>query len=320
MGVNYITQREVVGTFYRELNQDAGAMWLDAVSNYFTSDQDSEKYAFLGQAPGMREWVGGRNAKGFLENNITIANKHYEATMQALIRDLRRDKTGQMMIRLAEMARRTNSHWMELISTLIVNGPSTACYDGQYFWDTDHSEGDSGVQSNDISVDISGLPVATAGTVTNPAVAEAQFAIMKGVVQILGLKDDRGKHMNMDASSFLVMVPLALYSQFAQAVDTPVQVAETQSALTAAKKRFSIRVEPNPILDSEGSWTDEFVVFRDDSAIKSFIRQEEVGVQLKTKWLESEFAFDNDAVQMGVDTWRNVAYGYWQHSCLVTMT
>ena len=37
------------------------------------------------------------------------------------------------------------------------------------------------------------------------------------------------------------------------------------------------------------------------------------------KWLESEYCFDNDAVQIGVDSWRAVGYGYWQNSCLVTM-
>ncbi|GAG27129.1 unnamed protein product, partial [marine sediment metagenome] len=29
---------------------------------------------------------------------------------------------------------------------------------------------------------------------------------------------------------------------------------------------------------------------------------------------------DNDAHQFGLDAWRNVGYGYWQHACYVTMT
>ncbi|GAF85157.1 unnamed protein product, partial [marine sediment metagenome] len=34
----------------------------------------------------------------------------------------------------------------------------------------------------------------------------------------------------------------------------------------------------------------------------------------------SEFEFDNDAHQYGVDADRNVGYGFWQHACLKTFT
>lgn len=34
---------------------------------------------------------------------------------------------------------------------------------------------------------------------------------------------------------------------------------------------------------------------------------------------ESEFAFDNDAIQLGIDTWRNVGYGRWQGAVLNTL-
>jgi len=315
MGIDRITERQVIGTFYNTLNQNTGAEWVNAVSNYFTSDQASEEYAWLGHSPAMREWIGGRNAKGFTENGLTIKNKHYEATMEVLVRDLRRDKTGQVMARIQELARRTNSHWASLLSTLILAGESTDCYDGQYFFDTDHEEGDSGAQSNDISVDISELPVATAGTTTAPAVAEMQFAIASGIQAIVGFVDNQGEPMNSDASQFIVMVPTVFMNTAFQAASTPAQVAETQSALEALKKQFSLSVVVNPRL----TWTAQFAVFRTDSFIKSFIRQEEAGVQLKVKGYGSEYEFDNDAHQYGVDTWRNVGYGYWQNSCLVTL-
>ncbi len=316
MGIDRITERQIIGTFYNTLKQDDGAAWINAVSNYFASDQASEEYAWLGQSPVMREWIGGRNAKGFRENGLTIANKHYEATVEYLIKDLRRDKTGQVMARIQELARRTNAHWASLLSTLIINGEATVCYDGQYFFDTDHEEGDSGAQSNDISVDISALPVGTHGTTTMPAIAEFQFAIAKAIEAIVGYVDDQGQPMNEDAGSFIVMVPLSFMNVALQAVATPAQVAETQSALQALKSNFNISVVPNARLSS---WTTKFVVFRTDSYIKSFIRQEETGVSLKVKGAGSEYEFDNDAHQYGVDTWRNVGYGYWQNCCLGTL-
>jgi phage major head subunit gpT-like protein len=38
----------------------------------------------------MRNWVGGRQAKGFTTNGLTIENKHFEATLEIPLVDLRR--------------------------------------------------------------------------------------------------------------------------------------------------------------------------------------------------------------------------------------
>lgn len=153
MGAELLASRAIIGFYYARLEQATGLGWIGGVTNYFTSDQSSETYVWLGQSPQMREWIGGRNAKGFAENKITIENKHFEATVEFLRKDVRRDKTGQVKVRINDLADRTNSHWNKLVSALILNGASTACYDNQYFFDTDHSEGDSGTQSNSISID-----------------------------------------------------------------------------------------------------------------------------------------------------------------------
>ncbi len=313
-----LTQRQIIGHFFKTLAQNTGAGWVNLVSNYFESDQASEEYAWLGQSPMMREWVGGRNAKGLSESSLTIINKHYEATIDILIRHLRRDKSGQALIRIAEMARRSNAHWASLLTTLILAGPSATCYDGQYFFDTDHSEGSSGSQSNDISVDISEEPQATTGTVTAPSVEDMQWAIIRGILAIVGFVDNQGEPMNEDAINFAVMVPLTLYPAAMQAVNVPVQASSAQLALKTIPSEFDIKVVPNARIGTD--WTDSFAVFRTDSALKSFIRQEEQAVQLKVKDENSEYAIDNDACQYAIDSWRNVGYGYWQNACYVTMT
>ena len=311
-----LTQRQVIGTFYKLLSAALGAEWINAITNYFTSDQAQEEYAWLGQSPAMREWIGGRNAKKLREEGFEIRNKHFEATIDILISHLRRDKSGQAMVRISEMARRANTHWASLLSTLLLNAASGLCYDGKAFFATDHEEGESGAQSNIVSVDISELPVAVEGSTTLPAVAQMQFAIAQAIARIVSFKDDQGEPMNEDAMSFLVMVPVSLMNVAFQATATPVQVAETQSALTALKKKFKIDVVANARLSS---WTDTFSVFRTDANVKSFIRQEEKPVEVKTKWEDSEYAFDNDAVQVGIDSWRAVGYGYWQNSVKVVL-
>ena len=58
-----LTQRQVIGTFYKLLSAALGAEWIRAITNYFMSDQAEEEYAWLGQSPMMREWIGGRTLK-----------------------------------------------------------------------------------------------------------------------------------------------------------------------------------------------------------------------------------------------------------------
>lgn len=316
MGTQGLSSRAIIGSFYKTLNADDGAAWVGAISMLFTSDQDSETYKWLGQSPAMREWVGGRNAKGFRENGLTITNKHYEGTLEILVKELRRDKTGQVMVRINDLARRTNSHWASLLSTLVMAGTTTDCYDGQYFFDTDHEEGDSGTQSNKIDVDISALPASVHGVTTAPSVEEMQHLIAKGIQTIVGFKDDQGEPMNEDATDFVVMVPISMMNTALQAVATPVQVDGSQTALVALKGSYNISVAANARL----TWTESISVIRTDGSVSPFIRQQETAVQLKAKAEGSEYEFDNDAHQYGVDTWRNVGYGYWQHAVLITMT
>lgn len=309
--MDLITSRAVIGMYYEALQANSGAAWIDGVSNYFTSDQASEQYAWLDQVPALREWVGGRHARGFLENGISIENKHFESTIEIALRDLRRDKTSQIQARINELAERGNTHWASLLSTLIVNGETAVCYDGQYFFDTDHAEGSSGSQSNDITTDISALPATVHGSATAPSPEEMQQAMLASITQMYKFVDDKGEPINETASSFMVLVPVGL-SQSALAALSMVRAA---AASTFAIDNFNISVALNPRLTAAG-WTDKFVTVRTDGSIKPFIRQEETAPSLKVKDENSEFAFDNDAIQVGIDTWRNVGYGRWQGAVL----
>jgi phage major head subunit gpT-like protein len=316
MDQSILSSRAVLGMYYARLEANPGLAWVNGVSNLFNSDQASETYPFLGQSPAMREWVGGRQAKGLSQNSLSITNKHYESTLEIALRDMRRDKTGQIEARVNEFADRSLTHWASLLSTLIIAGPSTVCYDGQYYFDTDHSEGASGSQDNDITVDISALPCVAHGVVTAPSMEEMQQSILKAVAAILGFKDDRGEPMNENAQRFMVLVPASLYITAVAACSTLVTAALNNNMNPNLIAGLTIDVQMNARL----TWTDSFAVFRTDSPIKGLIRQSETDGQVKVKDETSEFAFDNDAIQVGVDAWRNVGYGYWQRACYVTMT
>ena len=95
MGAAGLSSRAIIGSFYELLEQNIGQGWLSSVAMPFSTDQASEKYVWLGQTPVIREWIGGRIAKALRENNLTIINKKYEATLRVELDDIRRDKTGQ---------------------------------------------------------------------------------------------------------------------------------------------------------------------------------------------------------------------------------
>lgn len=309
-----LSSRAIIGEFYATLEQDLGNSWVPLLSNYFTSDQESETYKWLGQSPVMREWIGGRQAKGFRENGITIVNKEFEATLEVLVREMRRDKTGQVMVRVRELAQRTNAHWAKLLSTLLVGGESGVCYDGQYFFDTDHAEGDSGTQDNDRTYNV--------GTPTAPTAGEMEAAILTAVQAILGFKDDVGEPMNENAREFLVMTPVGLMNAVGGAIGASVimdgaSVSRTNTILTLGTLGgFTVRMATNPRL----SWTDKVAVFRTDAETKGLIRQEEEPVSISAVAEGSELEFNEAKHRYGVKASRNVGYGYWQRACLVTLT
>lgn len=304
--------RAVIGVYYNMLHQSTGIEWIGAVANDFDSDQASETYKWLGQVPTMRPWVGGRQAKGLRDNGFTIYNVEYESTLEVEVKHLRRDKTKQIRTRISEHVRRANSHWAKLNSDLILGGETAICYDGQYFFDTDHVEGDSGAQSNKISVDISALPTTVHGaTAAAPSPEEIAQAALKGITQITSFLDDQGEPVNEDAMSFLVMVPFALLNAAQSGLSLP---RGTDAAEVKSSK--NITVVGNARLNA---WTDKFVVFRTDGDVKPLINQSETDVKVAAKAEGSEYEFDNNAHQYGFSASRGASYGMWQGACLVTM-
>lgn len=311
--------RAIIGTFFNRLEQYMGMSWILLLSMLFDSDQASETYKWLGQVPQLREWVGGRNAKGFTTNGITIANKKFETTMEVQVDEIRRDKTGQVMIRIAEMAMRAGGHWGKLLSTLITNGTGSTnglAYDGQYFFDSDHSEGSSGTQLNLLTnTQVAALDVTTAAA---PTALEAARAIIGVIGYMLTYKDNEGEPMNAGARSFQVQASPALWQHIGPGIySNKVGSGEDNPALALIQNSdFKVSVVPNPYLTS----TTVFYIFRTDAATKPFIRQEELPLEIKAQAEGSAEEFNNDRHLYGLKAVRNVGYGMWQYAAHATLS
>lgn len=102
------------------------------------STTGTEEYGWLGQFPNMREWVGDRVVNGVLAHGYSIKNKAFESTVSVPRASIEDDQYGVFTPLMTEMGRSAAEHPDKLVFTLIKNGPSTLCYDGQNFFDTDH--------------------------------------------------------------------------------------------------------------------------------------------------------------------------------------
>lgn len=102
------------------------------------SSSKSNTYGWLGQFPKFREWVGDRTVKDMEASAYQILNKSYESTVGVARTDIEDDNIGVYRPLMSEMGRAAASFPDELVFALLAAGNATACYDGQFFFDTDH--------------------------------------------------------------------------------------------------------------------------------------------------------------------------------------
>lgn len=117
------------------------------VATLVPSTTKEEKYGWLGQFPRLREWVGDRQFKHMAAHDYAIKNKKFEGSVAVPRDDLDDDTYGVFSPLFQEMGYAAATHPDELVWQLLGAGFATQCYDGQYFFDTDHPVG-AGVASN----------------------------------------------------------------------------------------------------------------------------------------------------------------------------
>lgn len=108
------------------------------VATVVPSSTGAEDYAWLGDFPKMREWIGPRVVKNISEHGYTIRNKEFEMTVSVPRPRIEDDQHGIYAPMMTEMGRSAASHPDELVWGQLVAGFSKVCYDGQNFFDTDH--------------------------------------------------------------------------------------------------------------------------------------------------------------------------------------
>ena len=108
-----------------------------------------EEYGWLGEDDSLREWLGERTLRSVKAHGYSIRNRKFERTIQVSVDDIEDDKFGVYAPRFQRLGMAAARHPCELTFEALKNGFTEVCYDGQYFFDTDHPVGDDGtVQGN----------------------------------------------------------------------------------------------------------------------------------------------------------------------------
>lgn len=268
-----------------------------------SSVRTSEKYGWIGNMPGMREWLGERQFSELRAANFVLENKHWESSLLIKKTDLADDNLGQYGPVLEQLGIEAAHHPDELWFSVLEQGESTACFDGQFFFDTDHVWGNSGSQSNDIT--------STVVSTSAPTVAEIKTAIRKMIRTMLAFKNDQGKLYNRPTvgrlNDLTLLVPLALRDLVYDALES--ELISNSSNVVVDRPN----IVSSPYLTSDV----KLYLFKTGEAVKPFVFQRREPLTRMMKGIDD---LETKDVKFMTEARYNVGYFAWWTSILCTLT
>lgn len=114
------------------------SVW-NQIATEVPSTTKTEKYAWLGQMPNMREWIGDRQVNNISASDYQITNRPFELTVGVPRDDIEDDTYGVFTPLFQEMGRSSAALPDQLVFDLLKNGFTQKCYDGQNFFSTTHN-------------------------------------------------------------------------------------------------------------------------------------------------------------------------------------
>lgn len=116
----------------------------DRIATTIPSTSSQNDYSWLGEFSRLREWLGDRQINKAKVYTYSITNKKFEATEGIKAEYIEDDQYGVLMPKFQDMGYAAATHPDELLYALLAAGFTTPCYDGQFFFDTDHPVGEEG--------------------------------------------------------------------------------------------------------------------------------------------------------------------------------
>jgi phage major head subunit gpT-like protein len=117
--------------------------YYEQVATVVPSSARDENYGWMGSFPALREWLGNRVINNLSVKSYTVTNKPFESTISIPRDDFEDDRVGVFSPMFQEMGRSAKEFPDTLVFNLLKQGFTSECYDGQFFFDTDHPVGDA---------------------------------------------------------------------------------------------------------------------------------------------------------------------------------
>lgn len=255
---------------------------------------------WLGAAPQMQQWVDEKVAAGLGKYAWSAVVRNYQASIEVDLNAFSDARTNPYEPRLREMSQNAARLRYNLLSALITAGAAAGgeCYDGQYFFDTDHSEGDSGTQSN-----------ALTGAGTTQANIETDFYAAKSA--LMGFKDDKGVPLQPGEFRPLVWIPNSpTLEQRFRTLQGATTISQTTNVLAGG---FDLVVDPS--LTDATDW----YMFRPSGAMRPFIVVNREDANYRDNFAATTGdPFERRIGKASVEARMVATYGMWQKAVKVT--
>jgi phage major head subunit gpT-like protein len=255
-------------------------------------------YGWLAQFGGMRRWEGSRQAVDAVGRSYSLTNIPFERTVELDRIDIQFDQYGFFGAVVENLATAAKTLQDQEIAKVVSAGSTSACWDGQYFFDTDHP-----VNPDDVSLGYYSNNLV--GASYNLAL-DARGAWAKAKAAMMKFKDDGGKPLNAVPDTLLVgpdLLDAALtIANAATIVATVKNVAGDQNVAAAAPTNIyqgSITVICSPWLTTDTAAGYALCTKR---SLKPFIWQNAQPARLVARINpEDPKVFDENKFTYGVD-------------------
>lgn len=327
MSHKVFNKSQAKGDFSKSLGAHERNLSLPRIAPTWPVDEVNPKYVFSNTPPLATEWVGPRKTGTISPREISIKNARFESSVTIPYRLIETDQTGNVRRFMSMLSGRMAALKARKIFELIRDGHTAAvkAYDGQNFFGT-HSNNGHAVNNNPAVGQIPSLGGHTAPT--RPTIEKTVEVIMDSVAYMKSFKDDQGDPSNELANEFQFVVPPNLFPAFSTALSANHLAGgqtnvlqgdgELLARVNADGESFRIRVRQEARFPNT---TVQFYLFRTDwIADPPMIITQERDVMMRFKDEDSDFFFDNDAIEVGADWTGGFGPGEFAHALRGTLS
>ncbi len=257
------------------------------------SSSRSSMYAWLADQATVREWSGSRVANEMGTRTWEVINRQFELTYKFKVNQINDDLSGLVgaaVMRARSDGRKWARHEDLLMATVLEAGTSALCYDGQYFFDTDHPVDLDGISST------STYSNSLSGVLTHANYNAA-------LVQMHSYKLEDGSPMVPPGTKLSLIVPPALALTAKQIVSI-----ETLTAAAAYGLYGTGGMSTNPFVGTativENAYltsTTRWYLTADDAGIKPLMFQRRQALETNEQGVGTQLYFDKKEISIGGD-------------------